>query len=432
MKSGTDIRSYFFYGLLLLLFVPWIQSIWKPIRVKELRGGIETIVVPNLNEINWFEGRYQHYKEASLNSEFGFRSSFVRLHNQIDFYLFDALHAKSVLRGKDNYLYEYNYITAYYGRDFIGKDSIRRRMSRLQNIQRILESHDKKLILGFAASKGQFYPEYFPDSIQYKKDSTNYEWFRFYADSFQIPAIDYNAWFLSMKYISQIPLYPKYGIHWSHYGACLVADSLIHDIEHYLQEDLPELDWSEIEWDSPRYDDNDIEKGLNLMLPLPGPKLAYPKCHFENDPQKNRPNVMVIADSYYWSLFNLGVFNSFHKNFFWYYFNEVYQPGNLPMLKGNENLFIDQLRESDLVFILSTDANLNRLGWGFIEQAEWVLSQKRYMKSDYQSRVQALIDYIPKDSAWIKHIREKALKMNVGVDSILRMDARWMIDQEGK
>ena len=133
-------RSYLFYGLLLLLFLPWIQSIWKPVRVKALRGGIETIVVPNLNEKNWFEGRYQQYQESYLNAEFGFRSSFVRLHNQLDFYLFDVLHAKSVLRGKDNYLYEYNYIAAYYGRDFIGKDSIRGRMLQLQDIQKKLDS----------------------------------------------------------------------------------------------------------------------------------------------------------------------------------------------------------------------------------------------------------------------------------------------------
>lgn len=123
--------------------LPWLQGTFKLIKVKELKGAVEKSYNPILNDRNWFMGRYQDLKEQYLNNEFGFRPSFVRLHNQIDFWLFDKLHAQSVIRGKENYLYEYNYIKTYYGLDYIGADSIRNRMHQIKIIQDSLQARNK-------------------------------------------------------------------------------------------------------------------------------------------------------------------------------------------------------------------------------------------------------------------------------------------------
>ena len=217
MLKSIDLKKYLFRMLMVLLFVPWIQASFKLVKVKDLKGAVEKTYNPVLNDRNWFEGRFQNQKEHYLNNEFGFRPSFVRLHNQIDFYLFDKLHANSVIRGKENYLYEYNYIKTYYGLDFIGADSIQNRMKQIKVIQDSLQARNKLFLLVFAASKGQFYPEYFPDSSIRDKKTTNYEMHIKYAAETGVNFIDFNSWILSMKNNAPYPLYTKYGIHWSYY-----------------------------------------------------------------------------------------------------------------------------------------------------------------------------------------------------------------------
>lgn len=419
-----------FYGILVLLCIPWLQGSLKLFSEKELSGGIAEKPLLAFTGTNWFEGRFQEYKEAWLNDAFGFRSAFVRLNNQWDFYLFDKVHARSVIRGKENYLFEYNYIRAYYGLDFVGRDSIYNRMRRAAAIRDLLQQKGKDLLLVFAPSKVQFYPEYLPDSIHYEKGETNYKHLLEVAGEFGLNYIDFNRFFLHAKDTSRYLLYPKYGIHWTHYGACLVADSLIHTIEKMRNKDLPDILWSKVHMAPPAFDDNDIEKGLNLIFPLSSPLYAYPQYHFEKTEGKVLPNVMVIADSYYWSLFNLGIHKSFTRNPFWYYHNEIYEPGGVAMKKGNRDFMARDLNECEIVIIISTDANFPNLGWGFFETAETILSDKNIRNAAFYEKVQNLMNYIPTDSAWIRHIREKAVKLKLPVDSILKMDATWMVEQE--
>ncbi|MBK8954712.1 MAG: hypothetical protein IPM34_04040 [Saprospiraceae bacterium] len=432
MENSKKPLKKLFYAILVLISIPWLQGSLKLFSEKKLSGGIEKKLLVSMTGTNWFEGRYQHYKEAWLNDEFGFRSFFVRLNNQWDYLLFDKVHANSVIRGKQNYLFEYNYIKAYYGLDFVGRDSIYNRMQRAARIRDLLKSKGKELLLVFAASKGQYFPEYFPDSIQYSRNETNYEHYLQACDHFQLDYVDFNAFLLDAKDTSKHALYPKYGIHWSHYAACLVADSLIHTIELKLKKDLPDIWWRKIHKAPPEFDDNDIEKGLNLLFPLRGPLYAYPQYQFEKPEGKYLPNVMVIADSYYWSLFNLGIHKSFNRNPFWYYMFEVYEPGGVEMKSGNSSFLARDLEACEIVVVISTDANLSRLGWSFFETAEEILSDKSFKSKAFYEKVQNLVNYIPTDSTWMKHIREKSIKLQIPVDSVIRMDAIWMVEEEMK
>ena len=429
MKMRNPIKMLF-TTLLVVLCIPCLQGFLHVFKEEPLSGGIHEKPKPSFSLDGWWSGSYQQNAEAYWNDQFGFRSFFVRLHNQWDYWLFDKVHAQSVIRGKEGYLYEYNYIKAYYGLDFIGKDSIQNRMLRASRIRDLLKKKGKDLLLVFASSKGQFYPEFFPDSVQYQKGITNYEVYRELADVYKIPYVDFNVWMNQSKDSSRYPLYPKHGIHWTHYAACLVADSLIHTIEEMRQLDIPDLVWHKIHMAPPAYDDNDIERGLNLLAPLRSQWYAYPQYMFENDEGKVKPKVMVIADSYYWSLFNLGIFKSFGRNPFWFYLAEIYEPGGLPMKTYDEELLQKDMEDCDVIIVMATDANLPKYGWGFFERAENILTNPNFILPEYQEKIQNLIQYIPTDSAWIKHIRIKAKELKLPIDSVIRMDARWMVEQE--
>ncbi len=432
MEQTTDLKKYLFRGLILLLFIPWIQGRLDIIKVKELKGAVEKSYRPILNDASWFDGRFQSRQEHYLNNEFGFRPSFIRLHHQLDYWLFDKLHAQSVIRGKENYLFEYNYIKTYYGLDYIGADSIRQRIHHLKEIQDSLQAQNKLFLLLFASSKGQFYPEFFPDSSRRVKTRTNYEDHIQFAREYGLNYIDFNAWVLSMKANAVYPVYPKYGIHWSYYTACQVADSLLRYLEQKTKRDLPNMKWNSIETSSARFDDNDVEKGLNLLFPLNGPELAYPKIYLD-DAAGPKPKVMVVSDSYYWSLFNMGIGNAFASNAFWYYNFIIYHSGaKLPEEIPNQQILKKSIRDQDIILLMATDANLYNLGWGFIENLRALLIDHNFLKMDFEERLADLKNYIPTDSAWIQTIRKKAEAKGISVDSMVTLDAIWLIEHEKK
>lgn len=60
------------------------------------------------------------------------------------------------------------------------------------------------VLLVFAASKGQFYPEYFPDSSNVVRTTTNYERHLKLANELGINFIDFNAYFYKIKTLHHI------------------------------------------------------------------------------------------------------------------------------------------------------------------------------------------------------------------------------------
>jgi hypothetical protein len=190
----------------------------------------------------------------------------VRLNNQISYAFFNKANAKTVVIGKNNYLYEENYIKAYFGSDFIGSDSILHQVQKLKFIADTLARLNKDLILVFAPGKASFFPEYIPQKYLKQRKETNFESYLKFAKENNLNLIDFNSFFRSQKGISQFPLYPKYGIHWSYYAACFATDSIAKYIELIRQIDIRDIIWDKITIEPARNGDNDIMVGMNLLF----------------------------------------------------------------------------------------------------------------------------------------------------------------------
>lgn len=373
-KGKTGYRQKLFIILMILLSVPLLQTITRMIKEKPLQGAVVAPENPDLTGKVWLSASYQPKKEKYLNDTFGFRSLFVRINNQIALSLFREVHAFSVIFGKENYLFEENYIKAWYGADFIGSDSIATRIAKLKFIQdQLLARYHKNLMVIFAAGKGSFYPEYFPDYISYPKGPTNYEVHVRLAGEAGLNIIDFNRWFLDNKLKSPYPLYPRYGIHWSLYGASLVTDSILTYIEDIRGIDVPSLSWDRVELKKAQKDDYDMGYGLNLLFKLHRDKMAYPVLKFESDTGKTKPSVLVIADSFYWSLFKLGITRSFSTSDFWFYNKQIYHSVMGPPIGTDQVSLWEQIQSHDIIILMATEANLPGFGWGFIDQVYHLL-----------------------------------------------------------
>jgi hypothetical protein len=434
MKESKSYRKHFILGaIIFVLAFPMIQKHTGIVHEIGLKGAIVKAPKPGLSIRAWFDAEYQEKMETYLNESFGLRDYFVRINNQIAFTFFRKAKANGVIIGKQNYLFEENYIKAYYGEDFIGEDSILHQVQRFKYVQDTLQKLNKQLIMVLAAGKGSFYPEYFPEKYKTVKGKTNYEYYAKYARECGINCIDFNRYFLENKKSSPCPLYPRYGIHWSSYGAFKVIDSLISYTEEKLGYDFADVSLNEIIWAKAIDSDYDIADGMNLFFKLKRPIMAYPQFTISRDTSHSGPSLLVISDSFYWVLYNMHIAQAFSNEHFWFYNKEIY-PESFTSPADTRNINLrDEIARHDVIIIMATEATLRRFGWRFIEESFEVFA---YNKPDnpladvetYLKKVKDVINYIKTDEKWYSLIKKKAAEKKIPVDSMLVLDATWVLE----
>jgi hypothetical protein len=367
-RKTDRIKKIMFYTLTLGMCVPLIQFFTHFSNEKALKGAIVESKMPGFTMDSLQSGFFQEDYEKYFNEKFGFRSSFIRLNNQLKYWIYQKVQANGVVIGKNGYLYEYNYIKSYYGLDYIGKDSIEKNVVRLKYVQTKLKEMNKTLIIVLAPGKGSFFPEYFPDSCRRKKGRTNYDDYRGLMNAYAMNVVDMKDWFLKIKPTSKHPLFPQSGIHWSKYGEVIAMDSLLQFIERKSGLQYPAVKITSVEMSVKNKDrDYDIGEGLNLIFQTATYPMAYPTFEIKN-PEQNKHKTMVIADSYYWGMFNAGFSSSlFNNGKFWFYNQEVYPDHyDKPTIASNID-FKKEIAENEVIILLSTDANLYRFPFGFSE-----------------------------------------------------------------
>ena len=357
--------------LLSLVALHFTQYQFSWIKLKPLDGYYVDAEKNKFSWEDWFSGSYQESKDKYLTDHFGFRSFFIRLNHQWRFSLFNKIKIQWGIIGKNNFSYEENYIKAYYGTDFIGQDSIEQRMYKLKCLQDTLTHLGKTIIVVLAPGKGSFYPEYIPEQFHQEQETTNISVYRQYIEKWNINCMDFHRYFIENKDISPYPLYPQYDIHWSYYGMCLVADSIVRYIEKMNDIEMPHIYWEQIRIGQPPKEyDCGIARAMNILFQPRTFNMAYPYVQFESDSGKTKPSLLVVSDSFYWGLYGMGWANNlFTDNHFWYYNKEIYpQQSDIPLTTEDINLR-DEISKYDVIIILGTDANLPNFGWGFIENS---------------------------------------------------------------
>lgn len=466
--------------LMATLFLPALQVKFKFFRESPLKGSFEKHKKIPFSLHNWSNGTYQDSLTPCINDHLGFRPFFVRLRNQLFWFSDKKTFVKNVVFGKQNYLFEQAYIDAYLGKDVKSTEQVDAICRRLKLAQDSLATRGIPLLVVLAPGKASFFPEYLPQQYDgVKPGLTNYDLFSAALQQQKVNTIDFRKWFLSQKEKSKYPLYPSSGIHWSNYASWRVMDSLIRFYEHYFKSDLISLTMSEpVFSDTLQSPDNDILEAMNLLNPPSYTRMAYPRVSWEDASGKVKPRLYAVGDSYFWQLFNNGfsqiVFSDTRFN---YYSRKEYlmtQGGALvekdfsadefsltstaaqletkirnskEMMKMIEKkalqkgIPVDSMirldaqwlmeRERNAVLFVVTEANLKDFPWGFDRRLEEILNLNGVKKN----RQQAIKEYekkIRSSPEMMKMIETKAKQRGIGLDSMIRLDARWLLDEELK
>jgi hypothetical protein len=436
MQQPSDIlKKLLLAGTFAVMLIPMIQDNLHLKKVYALKGDVKVPGNIEFDKNDWFSGYYQEEKEKYLNSSFGFRNQFVKLNNQLAYSIFHKAKANGVIIGKETYLYEKSYIDAYTGTDFLGEDSINHTIKRLRFITDTMNKLGKQLIVVFAAGKASFYPEYIPDKYMPVRGKTNYKYMSDQAKAAGLNVIDFNKWFVDNKHTSKYPLYPQHGVHWSTYGTALAADSLIRTIEQLRGIDAPELKFNGVVMEQPHDVDYDIADGMNLLFRFKSFDVAYPNMLPVETKGKTRPKVLVISDSFYWGMYNLGIANCFENDHFWYYNKQVFPESATKELLVQDLDLGEELSKHEVFVIMATEATLRKISWEFIENVENYY-KGRYKKkeaavdTDYQNKVNGMINYIRNNEEWFNDAKKRAREKGISIDSMLVLEAKWQIDHQ--
>ena len=434
MDRTKFIKQLLFGGILLAISVPMLLTFYPFIEFEPLDGSFEEKEKPELNWNDLYSGNYQKSMEEYLNDNTGGRPYFVRINNQLDYWMFNKANASGVLIGKENYLYEQSYLDAYYGTDFIGDAKIREKVRKLQRVADTLEACGVEVVVAFAPGKGSYFPEYFPDRLKRKKSRTNFESYKETIEKTDVNFIDFRTWFLSMKSTSKYPLFPKGGIHWSSYGEVIAADSMIRFMNQLTTEtQINSIKIDRVNTSKYAYKmDEDIEESMNLLFNVEDNVMGYPVFHAIEHQAPRTTKVLTVADSYFWGMYNWGLATKYFGNgSYWYYNREIY-PESFTHQTFVQDL-VDlgyEVEKNDVVLILFTDANLKDFAYDFIDRL-----YKEYCengRAKREKRIAKIIESIYNTPKWLASIKKQAKKDGIPLEDALRQNAVYMLIQEEK
>ncbi len=426
--------KYILYVVIVVaLFLPLFQHVLPVFRIRPLEGSYVLADEPPFSFRDYFSGKFQDGYNAFYEQHIGFRPLLVRINNQIAFSCFNMALAQDVILGKKGYLYEVFYIKACLGREFTGTEKWDGYAKKLKAISDSLGKTGTTLLVVFAPGKGTFFPEYIPDKFKpWQKDTTNQEYLMKKLEENRIRFIDANHWFVQMKDHAPYPLYPKTGIHWSHYGAALVMDSIVSYMEQVKGRDMVDFGWTKVNMSHDLQDpDEDIARGMNLLFNVPYYAMPYPEYYFRGNPSAFKPVVITIADSYYWNLHGKGITqNIYSADKFWYYFQTAHGPYPTDQMVKDLDI-AGELKSADFIILMATDATLSKFDFGFADQVyDLITVEGRQAASERAALILEAERNIRNSREWMETIKAKAAKRNISVDEMIHLDAVWMVDKK--
>ncbi len=362
----------------ILLFLPLFDQVTGLLPEKRLAGVEGEVPKPTFIVNGWFEKDFQQQFETWFSAHIGLRSWMIRTANQINFTLSGETPSGSgtkVYLGKDNYLFEKAYVTAYNEPGQKEQNLLRDFTWRLFRLQELLEQHGVVLLLVLAPSKAEIYSEYLPEHV--KKNArgqrlSHYQRMAPLLDEFGIHYIDVHKLFLQWKDQGAPPLFSRGGTHWNYYGAGRIVQLMLADISDRVGKKFNNIEVTSYTTDAkPFGTDNDLGGLLNQWSTN---KINQGQIHpvFQHIPGEKRPNLLMIGDSFAFTLmYVLETQNLFERCDLMYYFKRRFSwPAGTDNPIDHSKLDLRQeLLSRDAVIIEINEYWLPEYGFGLLRPA---------------------------------------------------------------
>lgn len=349
----------------MFLFVPITQQfITIYTNDQELEGAYIAGTDTCLNSSTWHSRIYQDKKEGFLNENFGFRNLLVKLNNQIDYSVFEDNNLPDIFRGKNGYLFNSSFFNSFSGRSYNGDRYADSVFNTVKTLNDYLVARNKKLLVCFAPCKESYYTEFLPDTcLPFIKKQSYYSYYKQKLIANNIPLLDYNSYFLSLKKNIPHPLFAKGAVHWTTYGTYIALDTLLERISFELHKKTYQIRIKSVQIsDTARANDDDITRTMNLLYKVKSEKLAYPEVEYVNSKDScYTPKVVIVGDSYFSCLNETWIPLSFFSKesyFLYYYIRSIPYDSRKQDLLVKELNMQKELENTDIVILFYTIGRL--------------------------------------------------------------------------
>ena len=237
------------------------------------------------------------------------------------------------------------------------------------------------------------------------------------------------SYFKSLKGKTKYPLYSRYGTHWAESTIPFVSDSILTKIGSLIGQEMPHIVCVDENLTTKcSKQDGEIENLMNLLLPIRKPALPQPIMAL-SDTTLRKPNILVIADSYFIQLHESCFADAFDRCEYWKYNDEVITK-KIEFL-GKVKYYPDVYKvidEVDLVMIINTSVYAYDYMFGFCETA-----QQAFLERDAESlekQIHGVIQRITSTPEWFESVKQQAVERGIDLDEMLRLNAIYAIETD--
>ena len=392
-----------------------------------------------LNFKAYFDGSYQNYLTEHAKRNTGFREFFIRSYNQVAYSCFGKITNENIVEGRDHELYLKMYLDDITGKmlQAKGMDVEGAKTTAQKNVQETLrlidtlKQHGTVFLFVFAPSKTGVYPDKMPK--HYRDNISDFSLQEYYIDLFKendIPHIDFLNYFRTIKDTVTYPLYTRTGTHWAQSTMPKVVDSMLRKIETVsgLSLSSVQVDSLNLTTDYPIMD-AELEKNCNLLFPFPKPALPNPAFSLIDTIGKERPNLLIIGDSYSNQLIKSCFGDAFNQWDLWIYNLDLYSSRshlNGTPLKSFPKA-AETLNNADIVLAVFTTPMFYNYMFGFPETAHNLYEKSAF---DAEESLQATIMMIKANLDWMRAIEEQAKQKGITTEENLIINARYVLEHQ--
>lgn len=433
---NKNFHKKLFASTVMILVIVMVQSIWHPLKIKELKGAYIKKEFPRLTFQAYKDNSFQKQFEDYYKDHFGFREYAIRLYNQYLWSCYRKTNVNTVALGKDNYLYETYFVIEHYEslmHSYANDTSEMKKIFdtetlRLWKVQEILKEYDIHIFVNMLPGKDMIYPEYLPEKSKNPKPEgiRAYDYYKTKFEEYGINHIDVASYFKELKGKVDYPLFTKKGTHWSNIASAYTFDTIIRYMEHIGDKNILNLQYSEKYKDRSRHPDNDLEELYNLCVPSLPNVNYYTDVSVIQDPTADSPGLLTIGDSFYWNIiYNVPLKDIFRSCPYWFYNSTIYEDKDNKSTKDID--FVAEVMDIDYIMLNYCNAQLYKLGNKFIAKALVYLC---YDQEEIDKKIEEIKVEMKKSEQWNAEIAKKALENNESVEVTMYNEALNAIIEE--
>ena len=418
-----------------------VQGFTHVVPMKPLTPYTDHIIVEK-QDLSWAtfrDGSYQKYLAQQAKKSTGFREFFSRSYHQLAFSCFGKTSNKNVFKGDNHELFLIanldditgKLLKSKYGTVENAKADAQKNVQTTLRLIDTLRQHGTQFLFVFCPTKTSVYPENMPKP--FRDSISNFSLEDYYIELFKendIPHIDFYNYFKSIRDTFPYPLYTCTGSHWAESTIPFVADSLLRKINAVTGYQLPAIELIDINLSRDYSEqDNELEAGLDLLLPLYKPKASRPIFALKDTIGKDRPNLLVIGDGYFTQLQGSCFVEAFNQWDYWRH-NQTSISSRPDLNWKYLNQMFDTaetLEQADIVLAIFTSNYLLNFMCGFTQSA---LELYEKGLTNEQESVLSIMKSIRSDPEWFQSIEQQAQERDIPTEECLIKNAAYVFEMQ--